>query len=278
MPNYQAIVGAAAPLSTDDPQPLGVAAPGSTGEAADAGHVHPTQTPGTIQQVVADIDFSAEASSGAIADGTVAIDGVNWTAENVSAAGTFEIINGTGLRYVSTTTSTEYHNTSRTATNLAVAASTLISDFDPAGVYLIEAYFTALTFVSAGNRVLVGMLNAPPLLTTRFACCGFGNDGNDRSARVQVDSSSTATERATHDCAIARISPTGVAAYSGVYDEGFPAAPDRASCGVGMFATTTVNGRAVMDPDALIVIAFRTGTTTAGMTIDVRRLRITRIG
>src|SRR5690606_8895214 len=45
--------------------------------------------------VVADIDFSAEANSGAIADGTVAIDGVNWTAANVAAAGTFEILNGT---------------------------------------------------------------------------------------------------------------------------------------------------------------------------------------
>jgi len=228
--------------------------------------------------VVADIDFSAEPSSGAISDGTVAIDGVNWTAENVAAAGTFAIVNGTGLRYVSTTTSTEYHNTSRTATNIAVPASTLISDFDPAGVYLIEAYFTALTFVSSGNRVLVGMLNAPPSLTTRFACCGFGNDGNDRSARVQVDTSSTATERLTHDCAICRLSPTGIAAYSGVYDNGFPAPSDRASCGVGMFATTTVNGRAVMDPDALIVIAFRTGATTEGMTIDLNRLRITRTG
>lgn len=56
------------PLSGDDPEPLGTAAPGSTGEVSDAGHVHPMPDAEGVGAV--------RAATPSMASGT------NWTASN----------------------------------------------------------------------------------------------------------------------------------------------------------------------------------------------------
>lgn len=234
------------------------------------------EVPALYPRVAADIDFSSLANSGAFADGTVAIDGVNWTARNTSAASTFQVTNGTGLQFVTDGTSGEFNNSSRTAAHIGVAASTLISDFDATGTYLVEAYFPTLTFTSANNRALVGMWRDAN--QDRAALGGFSFSGSALGAWTQLDASGGQINQASHDCAIVLLSPTGMATYSGAYSSGFPTPANRVSIGTATFGTTSVSSFNVLDPASEFVIAFRTGTTATGMEIDLERLRITRIG
>lgn len=90
-------------------------------------------------EVAYEVDFTALPDSGGdFADGTVSIDGRDWTASNTANSSTFDLDAGTGLR-IAPTQSTVFDNTSQTAPYLEVPLQELVGPYERADRLLIVA-------------------------------------------------------------------------------------------------------------------------------------------
>jgi len=81
-------------------------------------------------QGVYEVNFASLANQSFSADGSVSIDGKTWTVANFSAATSFGIVNGEGLKFVCNTTNTDYNNSTRTSLLIGTPVTNLFPGFD----------------------------------------------------------------------------------------------------------------------------------------------------
>ncbi len=221
-------------------------------------------------EVLVDIDFATLANN-TFADGNEVIDGVTWVAANTAATNTWEILNGTGLRFNAAAVSTLYDNGTRTAANLAVPILTLMPAFDPLRTYVIDFFLSSVTFGTSPNRFLAGLL-LDTGGTDRVLGGGRRNSAGNQQTYSQLDAT-IAGDAATDDAVGVRLSGNGVLTFSGTMGSTFPVYP-RAG-GVETF-TNSFNGP--FDPtQSRVVLAWPTGEAGGNMDCTLRRLRIRRI-
>ncbi len=220
-----------------------------------------------------DVDFSSLANN-TFADGTETIDGFNWTVINTAASNTFSILNGSGIRFNATTTSTAFTNATRTASALFIAVSTLIPTYSPEWTYVIDFYLSSATLGTAGNTVLVGIL-------TNVAGTDSLRAGGRRNlaASQQTCTEQDATivgQNYTNDAFGVKLSSEGVTTYSGTYAAGFPTPYENAGGTIGTAATGIANPY-LERSNSLFFIAFPTGEAGGNMDATIARMRIRRI-
>jgi len=174
------------------------------------------------------VDFSALANN-TLTNGTEVIDGRNWTVANAGLLGTFEILNGTGLRMIngtSTGTGATYNATTRNTPNLVVPLSAFSWD----GRYgiIIELYVSSRTLEQNGDFVFVGLHggNAVPNSgsTERVRIASFRNSSGTIVFSETHGSTNTNTAvPGTSNVLGLNISGNGNGvALQGTYSAGFP--------------------------------------------------------
>ena len=236
------------------------AGPSDVGEVAD--------------QVLVDIDFADLATQDFVSggNGNYTIDGVQWAVANVAAADTFDLANGTGLRYNAAASSSVYHSGSRTAAYLRVPVATLIPTWDVMGTYVIEGYYPSLSLGVSNNRTVLG-IDLDWSGTDRMLAGGRRNSSGTQQVYSTIDTASSilGNDAASNTVAV-RFDAQGVASFGGTWASGWP----RYTISGGQ-ATAGNIVRTVMDDAAFIVIAFSPGEGSGGMTATLERLRIRRV-
>ncbi len=233
--------------------------------------------PMVLSQVVYNVDFSTLASN-TFADGTESIDGKNWTVAGTATTNTFEIDGSTGLRFNATTTSTTYTTTTVDCARLNIAPGTLVSSWHPAGVYLIETYWSSLTLGVNNNRIAISLYRNITGTDTLLATGRHRVSGNQVAYVQSGTTISNSESTTTHNVFSMLVDRSGCLALSGTYGADFPTYPTGYTD--NGWAPAPQGGTAsLMSPTgSLFMIAFPTGEAGGNMDATLRRLRITRVG
>lgn len=233
---------------------------------------------GRDEGIITDIDRTAEATSNWVTGGagTYSVGGVNWTVANTTAADTFGLVGGTGLRFNANATNGTYHTTTRTAPYLRVPVTTLVPTFDPMATYVIEVYVSSATLGTNGNRIVFGIEN-DTAGTDRMLCGGRRNASGTQQTYATIDTAASIQgSSATHTAIALRVNADGVSAFSGTYSGGAFPDPYAFSAGHLAHADSVVNAMGG-DTTNYFFIAFASGETGAAMDCTLARYRIRRV-
>lgn len=223
--------------------------------------------------VLVDIDFR-ELANNVFADGNETIDGVVWVAANTANSNTWEIQNGTGLRFNAAAVNSTYDNAVRTAPNLSVPLLTLIPGFDPLRTYVMDFFLSSVTFGASPNRFIAGLL-LDTGGTDRLLAGGRRNSAGNQQTCSQVDAT-IAGDAATDDAFGVRLSGNGVLTFSGTYDGANDEFPIYTHAGGVEGITNSFNGP--FDPtQSRVVLAWPTGEVGGNMDCTLARFRVRRI-
>jgi hypothetical protein len=199
---------------------------GSSGEFFNGlgAQVIPQEYPKTAYE----IDWSAHASVLGIADGNVAVSGVNWTAANVAGSTTFQILNGSGLQI------TALAGLGRTWTGSVLTSPALRVTFadiaaEAAKYHLtltVWSYFSAWSLPFSSNAIIAGCYApAAGAYTTGVYGTGFVHSGANALPMLQRSTTLTpvTTIGAAFDVVVWRCLPGGITdSWAGVWAAGWP--------------------------------------------------------
>jgi hypothetical protein len=223
--------------------------------------------------VLVDIDCSAQAVNdwNAGGDNTYSLGGFTWTIRNTNVADTFGPDGSTGVRYNASGTASEWTTSTRTATSLSIALTTLIPTWDVAGTYVVECYFSSVTLGTSGDRIQIA-IDYDTAGTDRLLGGGRRNSSGTQQTYAIVDT--TINGNAYTDDAIAiRVNMNGVGGMSGTYSAGFPANYQHS----GGYGPAAASFASALDGSASLVISFVNGNTGGACDATLRRIRIRRI-
>ncbi len=266
--------------------PVAVGATLSAGSASTlvhADHVHTLSAAGLdAAEVLYEVDFSTLANN-TLTNGTETIDGLNWTVANAASLGTFEILNGTGLRLVAGTSlgaASAFTTSSQTAPHLYLPYSS-IPNWDARHELILRVYLSSHTLETNGEHFFIGAWHASGphgTSTARMRVVSKLNNAGALVLRTVVDATTaTGTEAVTGANVIAlRINGQGTgSAMSGTWAAGWPA-----QMSGGIAHSTVVTALNPMNhTDTRFVIGLGVANDASPTTIAVvQRLQILRAG
>ncbi len=174
------------------------------------------------------VDLTTATPQSILANGTVTIDGMDWTYANFANTNTAEV-SASGLTIAPNATSSSYTGATRTAPIISIPLSTLISGFDVnAHEVRVSVYISATNADANTEMAFVGFESASsPIGGNVMVGKGFSTNATIRSA-FGVASTTTVTDDATNatdTVLILQFCPRFLRAESrtGVWSAGFPA-------------------------------------------------------
>lgn len=185
----------------------------------------------SINRVLYEVNFSTLATND-LASATESIDGLTWNTNNVSALGTHQVLNGTGIQLsvgTSITTHVTFNTTTRDTYYLDIPLGSL-PGWDPRYETHFEIYFPTLTLEGNGDTFFIGLygLTANPgagsairLVSARI---------NNVSGTLQLGGTNAATStnvvnRSGENVMGIRVGPNGIGCgLFGTWSSGWPAA------------------------------------------------------
>jgi len=177
-------------------------------------------------ETVYTVDFSSLATQSFTANGNYTIDGKTWTVENFANATSAGVVNGTGIRLVCNTNSTDYINSTRTALLVKTKIKQLFPSFDLSVHQVrISAYYSHVADSNFENTG-IGIEDHSSPMSLSYAMLR-GTDANGWQARLTDNNSSTTASPDLTNVTDSVIqftffSPTEVEVRSGVYSSGYP--------------------------------------------------------
>lgn len=222
-----------------------------------------------------DLDFTA-LSNQSMSNGANVISGKTWYVSNFSAASTFDIVSGTGLRIFNNTTNTDYNNGTRSAPIIEIKITDIYSDYDP-GVHRVRflAQFTGTTDQNF-ETVRVGFERSGSETTQNFqtgkqfstSLLWFSTTTSNASSTGFTDSSDT-----THDVAVVEFFDySDFVSLSGVYGSDWPASNQLK---IRNRATqNNVNGGIKIPADLAALLCSSTTNTNGNLQTTFKRVRV----
>jgi len=270
-------------LNYATPVAVGAAlAAGSAATLVHSDHVH-TLSPAGLDAgaVFYEVDFSSLANN-TLTAGTETIDSLSWTVAGDTFLGTFDILNGTGLR-MTAGTSLGTHSTWTSATQDApylYLPLSSIPNWNGVSDIVIELYISSLTLETANEYIFAALWNvaASPHSTSAARVRKFTwiASGGNILPSVTIDGSQTnGTEvRAGQNILSLRVSPNGHAHCSwGTWSSGWPT---RVSGTMTMTTSVTQINPFLIDSARLVIgmgVLNDASPTTAAV---VQRMRVRR--
>lgn len=213
-----------------------------------------------LWEQVRDIDCAAQANNdwNAGGDGTYSLGGLTWNIVNTGVADTLGPNGSTGVRFNSTAgTTTVFNNTSRTATHMWIAGTTLLPNFDPLSAYVVEFYYSSITLAASSDEIGVFFWNSS---SNRVVRAGRRFSATQQTM-LMLDANTQGTTY-TDDAFALRIDAATASIASGTYAAGFPSPYPRMSS-VTMMGTNQPIASPIFDPTNLR-IGFAWVSNTAG--------------
>jgi hypothetical protein len=230
-----------------------------------------------------EVDFSSLANN-TLTDGTESIDGINWTVANAAEAGTFDILNGTGLRIIAATSNGGASTMNSTTQAAAYLYTTLgsIPGYDPAYSYIAEIYCSTLVHEASGEGAqlfLWDVANSPNTSSAaKWRSAEIINSAGTRILRTTITTTSVSgTEnRAGHNVIQIRLNGLGTGPVNtGTWAGSWPV------CTTGLvWQTATAAGLDSYSHNNMrIGIALLSANDASPTTaVTVQRMRIRRAG
>lgn len=188
--------------------------------------VIPEGSPKTIYE----LDWAAQATQLGLADGTVTVDGVNWTAANAATASVFRILNGSGLQMVANSGSSRtWTGGTLTSPSLRVPFEDLAAEAARYRLTLtVWSYFSFWSLPFSQNAIIAGCYApAGAVYTAAVSGTGFVHNAVDTYPMIQRGTSFNAAAAigTSFDVLVWRFCAGGtVDAWAGVWSSGWPTA------------------------------------------------------
>lgn len=244
-----------------------------------------TQIDADPRIVVYEVSFFYETPQ-TISDGSVVLDDLTWTADNVANSSTFAVVDEIGIRITHDNGVATEISGADTAPQIRIPLGDLIPNYDPTHRYLfMVSYQWEGSPDEAGERFSIGFQSfaeAPYAGTTaRFigATSVFvSNDDGDLVRHEAEDTNSTTTVFAASDLVMAvhLLDGRTIETYSG--DRAFPDLDELVPVAVQRSDDAEVGGESSLThPDTWFTMALAATGTTATHSVAIEGLRIIRM-
>lgn len=224
------------------------------------------------------VDFTTLANNALT--GTESLDGRNWTILQEGNSTLFEIVNGTGLHWDASTTSTVYTSTTQSASRMQISWTNLLgSSYDPTGEYLVLIRLGTSTWAN-GNRLGVHAITNGTTATNNTGAIKRRPSGTVQVAHYGPSATEAAGVNVDPDILAIRVSNNLVVSYYGTYSGGFPTFANLTLIGNGGFAVTSAAAASYLSnggETAAIVLFMATGEASGTADHIIRELQVRRI-
>lgn len=236
-----------------------------------------------ISHVLYEPVFSTMANN-TFANGAEVIDGLSWTAANMTFLGTAEVRTGDGVRMYAGTSlggASTFTSASQAAPHIYLPLSSL-PNFDPRWDLLIEAYFSDLVHESSGEGAFLGLwgpaANPQSTSASRVRTAGLYNGGTARNLRGVSQTTVTTGDESinSYNVVAIRLTPFGHGVcLQGVWASGWPEELE-----AGISQSTAVGATdPIFSRGSRVVLGMSVAndaSPTSGMTCQ--RMRFSRVG
>ncbi len=240
----------------------------------------------SVNNIIAEFDFSAM-GSGNLTNGArnftdTAGRSLSGTVINAAAATTFDLLAGTGMRFVANATSTQYTSAAQTATGIEFALDAIYTlyNFDATRDFTIEIYYSTLTIPSAQGAPagigigLRGAATVPSNSIARYRGMVRTNAGGTQSIHSTTDAtgnSAYTTAPAGTTNVIGLVSKGGaVTCLAGTWGGAWSSTLLTLEAN-SLTATTTTNS-GFKDRNIIFAIPFATGQVSADLVATAERM------